>query len=571
MPLTRIVCPRCGKRLKTDDTIVPGRRARCTRCGHHFDVMLGHPAAALPQVPRRRAWLWAGIVLAALLLMMGVTLALLFYDIRAEENPKKESQSAAADPQGNNDADAELLGPQAPDKPAPRPEKPWLAAEKQTEVNRAIERGVRFLRDGQVSAGFWAKPNDPLGREHPVGVAALPALTLLECDLAADDPQIQKAVKLVRDSIPRLDWTYDLALAILLLDRLNEAQDRPHIRSMTLRLVAGQHSNGGWSYQCPILNSREELALLAALEKTRPSSALDLFQQAGQSMELGLFVRAPQAGGDGSGETKSKLERLDLAGAGRSDTNENRRPAEMPEQERNELLKSLPKRLRAIPSLHSSAAFTARGGGDTDNSNTQFAILGLLAAERYNVHLEQTLALIAKRFEATQRPEGFWIYGPRRPAIVQPSMMGAGLLGMAVKYGLVLNSSRHAGRDIIVHDEAIDTGLRVLSEYIGQPMLWGRPDARDGQDRLNLYALWSIERVGVLYHLRKIHDKEWYPWGVDLLLKSQQQDGAWRVGEYWQATDFIDTCFALLFLRRADFAPHLSKKLEFFTQGKELE
>ncbi|MGH7173323.1 MAG: hypothetical protein ACRELG_23825, partial [Gemmataceae bacterium] len=135
---------------------------------------------------------------------------------------------------------------------------------------------------------------------------------------------------------------------------------------------------------------------------------------------------------------------------------------------------------------------------------------------------------------------------------------------------LVLSSSRHRGKAVVIQDAAIDKGLKALSEYLGHPLLWGRPDAQRGEDHLTLYAMWSIERVGALYHLRKINGKEWYPWGVDLLLQRQEGDGAWRVGHYFDATAVIDTCFALLFLRRADFAQDLSKKLEFFTEGKSL-
>jgi len=49
--------------------------------------------------------------------------------------------------------------------------------------------------------------------------------------------------------------------------------------------------------------------------------------------------------------------------------------------------------------------------------------------------------------------------------------------------------------------------------------------------------------------LEKIGGKDWYSWGAELLLVSQKQDGSWS-GEY----GYADTCFALLFLKRANFA-----------------
>lgn len=586
MPVTRIVCPHCSHLLRTEKPVEAGQRARCPRCRQAFLVgavppsaVPGHqavsvapqsvPAAPPPAIGRSLAWLWAGILLAGLVLMMAISAGVALYLGEETLDSGQEQDTASSPSDDGTSADSELLHEETTPDSAKPPEPPWLPEDKQAKVNKAIDRGVRFLRGRQTPDGLWASPDDPLGREHPVGVAALPGLTLLECGVASDDPQIRKAVKRVREAVPRLDWTYDLALAILFLDRLQEAEDRPHIRSMTLRLAAGQQANGGWSYHCPVLNKEEELALSAALEKTRPASPLDLFQQGKKKMELGLFVRAPNADGDAASGLEKQLEPLKLTLPNPSRPGEERPSGELSKAERKDLLGSLPPRLRQVPSLHASAAFAARAG-DADNSNTQFAILALLAAQRYDVALERTLGLVVRRFHATQRADGEWMYGPRRPPKPQPSMTGAGLLGMAVKYGLVLNSSRHQGQAITIHDADIDKGLKALSEYIGHPLLWGRPGASDGQDRLNLYAMWSIERVGALYHLRRINGKEWYPWGVDLLLQRQEGDGAWRVGQYVNATDSLDTCFALLFLRRADFARDLSKKLEFFMEGKSL-
>src|SRR4029079_2140121 len=49
--------------------------------------------------------------------------------------------------------------------------------------------------------------------------------------------------------------------------------------------------------------------------------------------------------------------------------------------------------------------------------------------------------------------------------------------------------------------------------------------------------------------LDAIGGKDWYAWGSAVLLKSQKADGSWQ-GEYSQGG--VDTCFALLFLRRSD-------------------
>ena len=72
------------------------------------------------------------------------------------------------------------------------------------------------------------------------------------------------------------------------------------------------------------------------------------------------------------------------------------------------------------------------------------------------------------------------------------------------------------------------------------------------------YFLWSVERVAVAYGLDKIGNKDWYKYGADLLLVNQEADGSWQ-GSY--GSYGADTCFALLFLRKADLAKDLSATL----------
>ena len=98
-----------------------------------------------------------------------------------------------------------------------------------------------------------------------------------------------------------------------------------------------------------------------------------------------------------------------------------------------------------------------------------------------------------------------------------------------------------------------------MSRHVGKPT--GRAK---NLPKGNLYYLWSLERVAVLYSLKKIGDKDWYAWGAALLVASQQPDGHW-LGIQYPGGNFplIDTCFALLFLKRANFVKDLTQKIEF--------
>jgi hypothetical protein len=89
----------------------------------------------------------------------------------------------------------------------------------------------------------------------------LMGLSLLECGVAPDDADLKKAADIVRGTVPRLAHTYTIAVTLWFLDRLGDRQDAAALRSLALRLIAGQLPTGCWNYFCPILTTAEEKAL----------------------------------------------------------------------------------------------------------------------------------------------------------------------------------------------------------------------------------------------------------------------------------------------------------------------
>src|SRR5207253_1493547 len=69
----------------------------------------------------------------------------------------------------------------------------------------------------------------------------------------------------------------------------------------------------------------------------------------------------------------------------------------------------LPKRLKNLPVVQPLPRAKDLPRVDpTDNSNTQFALLGVWAAGRHGVPMERTLALLVKRFRKSQNEDGSW-------------------------------------------------------------------------------------------------------------------------------------------------------------------
>jgi hypothetical protein len=66
-----------------------------------------------------------------------------------------------------------------------------------------------------------------------------------------------------------------------------------------------------------------------------------------------------------------------------------------------------------------------------------------------------------------------------------------------------------------------------------------------------MYYLYGIERVGTLGLYRKIVTHDWYNEGAYVITRIQQPDGSWNTRSEADPCDVIDTCLALLFLRRS--------------------
>lgn len=62
----------------------------------------------------------------------------------------------------------------------------------------------------------------------------------------------------------------------------------------------------------------------------------------------------------------------------------------------------------------------------------------------------------------------------------------------------------------------------------------------------------------MIFGLETVGGKDWYAWGTEILVANQREDGGWQ-GEF--AACGADTCFALMFLVRANLARDLTAAL----------
>jgi hypothetical protein len=201
-------------------------------------------------------------------------------------------------------------------------------------------------------------------------------------------------------------------------------------------------------------------------------------------------------------------------------------------------------------------------GSSGDNSNTQFAVLGLWVAQRHGVSVGPALRLTAQHFRQTQRDDGSWSY-TRLLALSKHSMTCAALFCLAAEQGTSPGYVRKVlprGRTV-VHEPAITRGFRFLSKACDTIADGGAIDSAG-----RLYFLWSLERVAAIYGLETIGGRPWYPWTAELVVRAQQGDGSWPD----EGPRPVSTCFALLILRRSNLTPDLLVGAPDLTQPREL-
>jgi hypothetical protein len=418
----------------------------------------------------------------------------------------------------------------------------------QKEIDRSIKAGADALKAKYARAGPGGVPGvgpgvaavGDAGSGNGIGPTCLAGLALLEANVPVNDPAIKTITGLVRDSAYRDTKTYPIALCLMYLDRHGDPADVPLIQALAMRLLVGQTNSGGWGYSCLVSVPPEDEKRLRALKADQPAGKLH--------PEIKAYGEALAA-------TRAQ---------------------------------------QGLP--------VTQVGGD-DNSNTQFGVLAIWMARKHGVPVENALDLIEKRFTATQDAQtGNWPYSGAGPGGMgggtgSPAMYCAGLIGMATavarreerrlkadapapkpdpktkpdakpndpfynppagtKPEPKPNDKRPAdGRDKVVQFAFAGLG-QTISDQIrsGQGLLHGT----GGHGHGDLYFLWSLERVGVVYGMDKIGKIDWYDIGSTALVRSQSPDGTWGISNYGAE---VNTAFAVLFLSRSNLARDLSSKVQ---------
>lgn len=200
--------------------------------------------------------------------------------------------------------------------------------------------------------------------------------------------------------------------------------------------------------------------------------------------------------------------------------------------------------------------------GGRDLSNTQYAVLGLRAAQVAGLEIPQKawidlienvlrlqepaitidVALAAGETGTGKRTIAGFRYNSDSGA--KGSMTTAGVTALVIARDAL--GSKLAGAQAAELNRGVQMGLAWLGHYF-------RADANPlGDEPWLYYWLYGVERVGSLLDVEQLGTHAWYLEGARFLLAKQGGKGEWasNAGGIVRASE-TDTCYALLFLERA--------------------
>ena len=211
-------------------------------------------------------------------------------------------------------------------------------------------------------------------------------------------------------------------------------------------------------------------------------------------------------------------------------------------------------------------SYGERAFGSADNSNTQYALLGLHEAFLADAKVDRKiLEEVRSHFIKTQVPDGGWTY--RGGGLTTMTMTTAGLSNLLIT-GADLEVGKQKLRDdgvaelcgIYEENKAVADALRWVGNNFPAKLTVERARAAFQHP---YYGLYGIERVGRLTGNRFIGGHDWYRLGCEFFVDTQKADGRWdgegRQFDHWPV---VATSFSLLFLSKGR-TPVLMTKLAY--------
>ena len=340
--------------------------------------------------------------------------------------------------------------------------------------------------------------------------------TLVHADVPETDPVFQKLLKEMLERT--LEATYCVALQAMILEELNRVKYQWRIKMCAQVLVDNQCANGQWSYGSPTLYANETPS------ETEKNPVASGTEKRGGVREFS-FGRGPKP----EVKVKQKVEKK------------------------------------------------KDGPGGGDNSNTQYAALGMRACHDAGIILPEAVIEKATTWYRTcqkasdgpavkfdvkdtldkplakgesgimevisAEPQG-WCYSQHEHKAY--GSMTAGSVGGLAIWDYIKDNDSGKKKRSWKRDKDVHEGIAWLAKNFSvtyNPGPYEHGDGAENSQHQYLYYLYALERAGMLYGTETMGTHWWYPEGAKVLLEKQAGGGNWG--------GVVDTCFAILFLKRA--------------------
>jgi hypothetical protein len=196
-----------------------------------------------------------------------------------------------------------------------------------------------------------------------------------------------------------------------------------------------------------------------------------------------------------------------------------------------------------------------------DNSNTQYALLGLNAASEIGIKVKPEVWALARRYwEECQHGDGGWAYTPDANSPASASMTCAGISSL-----IITGLKRFQGQEFLEGNQIKNCGKGGLNLNLQRGIDWMAGHFRVGENfghgqQWRYYYLYGMERAGRLTGQRFFGEHDWYREGAEKLVHDQDPlRGFWR-GAIFEQDPAVATSFAILFLAKGR-SPVLINKL----------
>ena len=378
-------------------------------------------------------------------------------------------------------------------------------SDKQVEI--AIRKGVTWLKKKQQRNGSWGsvKGNAAYGGgevgqnpgSHHSGPTALALFTLLKCKEKENDPVIRKGFDFIKSKFKKPAGSYETSMLLL--------------------------------------------ALTATADQFKTSKG---------------------------SKAAEKLDRIKLKGKYRSWA--------------TKLVDHLVDKKEAMGWRYNWPGQAPGPGGPQDVSSTQLAALALFAAHRAGIKVKKKVWEDILKYSMSQQdddgPEieypdplypndktkirkanarGFaYIKGQEEPdeGEATGAMTACALANIEMARYVISDGRRDGGRKRwLARDDAEAVQTSIYDGIAWLEKNWS-PFDNPKKKRMNVYHIYwmyAVERAMDLFDLRLVGSHNWYNEMGQELLNRQRKEGFWKTGSTHEPEDVIDTCFALLFLKRS--------------------